>query len=152
MEAVGPLAVTMSEYLVLEASGSRKEFTNSLMIALDFHSPRLLNDSGNLVIDGYFNDQAYHSPGILLNVISNTIMGALGYPEITIRTVNDPFPYPKSAEAKVRVERLTAGGHDLMMYTLVALAMILGTFAVSVVRERSTRVSRYFEIEHYSKR
>lgn len=101
VQDVGPGSITMSEYLVFEGERDPRIFAQGLMLALDFHSPRLPNETGSLVIDGYFNNHAYHAPAILLSVISNTILGIFGYPDITIRTLNHPLPLPESALAKV---------------------------------------------------
>lgn len=95
------------------------------------------NDSSEVKIIGYFNNEVLHAPPLILNMIRNSILKSLEK-NLTIKVTNYPMPYTKLETGTLAGSLLTLGfqvGYNLCF----GLSFLAASFAVFLVAEREIR-------------
>ena len=128
----------MDDYLVEKSEESFDTYKRSYMAAATFDDINVtLNRNESIWFTGWFNNEAYHTPGITLSLVGNALLDYfVKNKNHDVEVSNHPLPLFQSAETQQNV--LTAGTSAFMIsYNITfGMAFLVSTFVLFLVRER----------------
>ena len=119
----------------LEAQGKRSLPTYNLhyIVAAEFQAVNSRAD-----VTAYFNNQAFHSPGVTVGVIGNAILRYVCGDAYTIATTNHPLP--QTAQDMVNDKVLEEEeGFTISFNVMFGMSFVASSFVLFLIRERATR-------------
>ena len=125
---------TVDDYLIYEAKRSLSTYNSKYLIAADFS-----NDSDKTDATAFFNNQAFHTPGITLNALDNAILKYVSNnSDAVISTTNHPLP--RTVTEKVQ-DQLTQGfeGGVISFNMLFGMSFLASSFVVFLIKERTVK-------------
>ncbi|XP_074649372.1 phospholipid-transporting ATPase ABCA3-like isoform X2 [Tubulanus polymorphus] len=124
----------LTDYLVKQGLESLYVYSSEYLIGATFSS----NNGSTLAVGG-FQDQAYHTPGITLNLVDNALLHHLTNLNYTIHTTNHPLP--RTTEDKINdsfAESMI--GFSIAIFLCFGMSFLASSFVLFLVKERSSKV------------
>ncbi|XP_051826879.1 phospholipid-transporting ATPase ABCA3-like [Antechinus flavipes] len=115
---------------LLSKAKENENFDNYYLIAFSF------KQFGNhTLITAFFNNQAFHTPSIVVSVIDNILFKLLSGPQASITAFNHPQP---RSELQIKNEEFFGDktGFDIATHLLYGMGSLASTFSVMAVGER----------------
>ncbi|XP_066910613.1 phospholipid-transporting ATPase ABCA3-like [Clytia hemisphaerica] len=98
----------------------------------------LTTDDLMVTFKAWFNNEAYHTPGIAVNLLSNTLLQAYtGQNDTTISTIN--FPLPPNSDQKNQQNNQNAVGFQVAFNLCFGMAFLASSFIIFLVQERASK-------------
>jgi ATP-binding cassette subfamily A (ABC1) protein 3 len=114
---------TVEEYLVYQAERSISTYNSKYLIAAHFTS--VSGNANKTLATAFFNNQAFHTPGITLNAIDTAVLKrATSDPRATIATTNHPLPRTVKEQVRSLVPSHTLV-HSYIACYIVHLCMLI---------------------------
>lgn len=86
-----------------------------------------------------FNNQAYHTPAIALSCLDQALLSyGFGLGNVSLQVTNHPMPITFQESTQLDVTQVQAQ-FQIIQSLVIAMAFLIGTFAVQIVRERVTK-------------
>ena len=130
-----PQVSTLEQYLLEEEEISLRRYNREVPFSTDMHD----RYKSTFTIDGYFNNQMYHTPAVILNVIDTLLLRLGTGVDYTIKVINHPLPPARLSQAEEQVEGVYWTSMFVSAYMLIGFCFVLGSFAVNIVVERFVR-------------
>jgi ATP-binding cassette subfamily A (ABC1) protein 3 len=132
----------IEEYLVNASLYDLQTYIKSYLTAATFESnvaaPENTNDTWTTRFWSYFNNEAYHSPAISLNIFSNTLMQYFANTSFDIHTINHPLPRFNNVKVKQTIAQQQLLGSSVSLYISFGMAFLMATFILFLVKERAS--------------
>uniref|UniRef100_A0A7N4V510 ABC transporter domain-containing protein n=1 Tax=Sarcophilus harrisii TaxID=9305 RepID=A0A7N4V510_SARHA len=115
---------------LLSKAKENENFDNYYLIAFSF------KQYGNhTLITAFFNNQAFHTPSIVVSVIDNILFKLLSGPQASITVFNHPQP---RSELQIKNDQYFGGSlaFDIAIHLLYGMGSLASTFSIVAVSER----------------
>ena len=125
----------MEEFLEAKGLESLPTYNLHYIVAAEFEGG---SDGKSIDVTAYFNNQAYHSPGVTLGIISSAILRYVGGGNHTITTTNHPLP--QTANDMIDNKLLEEEeGFTISFNIMFGMSFVASSFVLFLIRERATR-------------
>jgi ATP-binding cassette subfamily A (ABC1) protein 3 len=122
-------------YLIYQGKESVSRYNSRYIVAASFENKSSANVTS---ATAYFNNQAYHSPGMTLNVLNNAVLKYFTQKEAVITTINHPLPRGVKERVDDETETL-AIGFSVSFCVLFGMAFLASSFVMFLIKERATK-------------
>ena len=130
---------TLEDYLIGKGEQSVSVYNVRYLIAGDFNTSKDSESNSTMIkARAHFNNQAYHTPAMSLNALSNALIKHVsGSENASISTVNHPLP--RTVNEKID-DQLTQNfeGFTVAFNVLFGMAFLASSFVIFLIKERST--------------
>lgn len=124
----------MQDYLLEQADKDLAVFNLNHPIAIQLNS----NDKKNVSITAWFNNEAYHTPAVAVNTITNAILHAYtNNSALKIVAVNDPLP--TTTKEGLNDLSINPNGFQIGFSLCFGMSFLASSFVLFLVQERSTK-------------
>lgn len=125
----------MEQFLETKGKESLPTYNLYYIIAAEFQAAIGQNSVDAIA---YFNNQAYHSPGVTVSIIDNVILRYIGGNAYTITTTNHPLP--QTAQDMVNNKMLEEEeGFTISFNIMFGMSFVASSFVLFLIREHATR-------------
>lgn len=119
----------ISNFLIHQGKRSLATYNSKYMFAM--------SDQNKSSILGYFNNQAYHTPAIIITIIANGLLNFVNGALKKLEFVN--FPLPRTVQQKLKDEQtLQITGFIIGFEVVFGMSFLAASFCLFLIRERST--------------
>ncbi|CAD5115360.1 DgyrCDS4339 [Dimorphilus gyrociliatus] len=119
----------MSQFLIYQGERSLATYNSKYMFAL--------TDQKKSSILAYFNNQAFHTPAVILSIIANGFLNFVNGTLNHIDFVN--YPLPRTVQQKLKDEQtLQITGFIIGFEVVFGMSFLAASFSLFLIRERAT--------------
>ena len=124
----------VESYLVDMAKRDLQSYINSYITAASFQTL----DSWRSQVINFFNNEAFHSPAVSLNIFGNTMLHYFTNASFELNTINHPLPRLDNEQVSQTLAQQQQLGSSVSSNIAFGMCFLIATFVLFLIKERNS--------------